>query len=83
MPEHLITSASKLIRNLYIQPEIFPTADGTIELEYEKANGDYLEIQISGNGTCEVFKRSSGSEEYFNAQDDCSSNNALAEAFYV
>ena len=80
LPEYLITSASKLIRNLRIQPEIFPTADGTIQLEYEKDNGDYLEIQISCNGRCEVFKRSGVNEEYFSVQDDSNSINALAEA---
>lgn len=31
---------------LKYQPEIFPTARHSIQLEYEKANGDYLEIEI-------------------------------------
>lgn len=82
LPEGLITKAGELIRELQVQPEIFPTADGTIQIEYEKDNGDYLEFQFSGNGTCEVFRRMNGKEEYFNALDDYSSINALTEAFY-
>lgn len=82
LPERLIISAGELIRKLRIQPEIFPTADGTIQIEYEKDNGDYLEFQFSGNGTCEVFKRFGGNEDYFNAQDNSDSINAIVEAFY-
>lgn len=42
LPEYLIISASELIRKLRIQPEIFPTADGTIQIEYEKDNGESI-----------------------------------------
>ena len=82
LPEELIASAGELIKKLLIQPEIFPTADGTIQFEYEKENGDYLEFQFTGNGTCEVFRRIHGIEEYFNAPDNCNSINAISEAFY-
>ena len=83
IPEHLILSASRLLRKLDFQPEIFPTSAGTLQLEYEKDNGDYLEFQFSGNGSCEVFRCIDGSEEYFNSLDNHNTINALVEDFYI
>ena len=51
----LIRDAENVIRGICTQPEIFPTADDTIQLEFEKTDGSYLEIQISENDTYEVF----------------------------
>ena len=34
------------MRNLIHQPKIFPTGRQTIQLEYEKRNGDYLEFEL-------------------------------------
>ena len=80
--EQLIHRADNLIRRLYIQPEIFPTADGSIQIEYEKDNGDYLEFQFTGNGSCEGFMLKNGSEEYFHSQDNYRSINAHVADFY-
>ena len=82
LPDSTIFSAKNLIRNLFFQPEIFPTPDGTIQIEYEKDNGDYLEFQFDGQGTCEVFKSTGDNEEYFTSQDSSEAINALVEAFY-
>ncbi len=82
LPDSTIFSAKNLIRNLFFQPEIFPTPDGTIQIEYEKDNGDYLEFQFDGEGTCEVFKSTDNNEEYFTSQDSPEAINALVEAFY-
>ena len=80
--EQLINHANSLIRRLYIQPEIFPIADGSLQIEYEKDNGDYLEFQFTGNGSCEGFMLKNGSEKYFHSQDNYRSINAHVEDFY-
>jgi len=80
--EQLIHRANSLIRRLHIQPEIFPTADSSLQIEYEKDNGDYLEFQFTGDGSCEGFMLKNGSEEYFHSQDNYHSINAHVEAFY-
>ena len=82
LQKKLIALTADLIRKLYIQPEIFPTADGTIQLEFEKGNGDYLELQFSGKGLCDVFRLRGDNEEYFKSHDDSSSINHLVEEFY-
>ena len=56
LPRDTLYKAQRLIHVLNIQPEIFPTADGSIQMEFEKDNGDYLEFQFTGKGTCEVFR---------------------------
>ena len=80
--EQLIHRAKCLIHRLYIQLEIFPTANSSLQIEYEKDNGDYLEFQFTGNGSCEGFMFKNGSEEYFHSQDNYLSINAQVEDFY-
>ena len=52
----LIDRIGSLIDILDIQPEIFPTAMGTIQLEYDNSRKDHMEIEISDdNGEADVF----------------------------
>lgn len=46
--ENIIQKALDFINSseLKYQPNVFPTARQSIQLEYEKSNGDYLEIEI-------------------------------------
>lgn len=52
-PANLIEKCANLISQLEVQPFISPTACGAIQMEYEKENGDYLELEIHQviNGT--------------------------------
>ena len=55
-PESFILKLEELISELEYQPKIFPTGRGTIQIEYKRDNGDYLEIELnedSGNVYCE------------------------------
>ena len=54
-PETLINNVSMLLDNLTIQPEIFPTALCTIQLEYDNSRRDHMEIEIGTNDKAEVF----------------------------
>ena len=78
----LIQSLSEFLQKLYKQPEIFPTADGTIQMEYEKENGDYLEFQFSDRSTCEVYMSKNKNENYFSIDRNPEQFNKLINNFY-
>lgn len=82
IPYDTLHRAQHLIHALHVQPEIFPTASGAIQIEYEKDNGDYLEFQFTGEGACEVFRCIGDNEEYFRSLDNPESLNTLVEDFY-
>lgn len=42
----LISVSKKILRNIKRQPEIFPTANNSIQMEYELTDGSYLEFEI-------------------------------------
>jgi hypothetical protein len=63
--KELINLAWKKINDLEIQPQIFPVACGSIQFEYEKNNGDYLEFEIYAD-RIEVFKITDKNEEELN-----------------
>lgn len=51
----VLKRAESIIREIIEQPDLFPTADDSIQIEYEKSNGAYLEIQITNKESYEVF----------------------------
>ena len=51
----LITKVTNLIKNLTYQPDIFPTGEKSIQLEFENAKGDYLEFEIFENDDVQKF----------------------------
>ena len=51
----LIKKARDILVELYKQPEIFPTAAGTIQLEYDGPNNSYLEFQLHEEGQVDLF----------------------------
>ena len=74
MPSLLVDTVEALINKLVIQPEIFPTALGTIQLEYDNARRDHMEIEIGESELAEVFIVMFNGEELYesiavNAED--------------
>ncbi len=47
--ELLIEACKEIVRLVPVQPEIFPTAAESIQMEYEKASGEYLEFEVTDN----------------------------------
>ena len=79
----LIRKVRSMIKELVIQPEIFPTAMQTIQLEYDNSRRDHMEIEISLNDTAEVFVSPYIGEEFFESiPADAASINRRMEAFY-
>ena len=53
--KELIEKVKRILLELYIQPEIFPTALQTIQLEFDNSRHDHMEIEIGASDTAEVF----------------------------
>jgi hypothetical protein len=54
--KELISKIKGIIYYLEYQPEIFPTACDSIQLEYEKDNGEYLEFELFENENLVVYR---------------------------
>lgn len=64
-----ILNTEKILRNLSVQPKVFPTGRQSIQLEYEKPNGDYLEFEIFESGVIEVLLIINNKEKEFTIAD--------------
>lgn len=64
-PKTFINKLSDVLMNMDIQPEVFPTALGTIQLEYDKDDGDYLEIEVKESFEAEVYRLDPEDNETF------------------
>lgn len=60
--ESLINRCRESVKNLVHQPDIFPTADTSIQFEWEKTQGEYLEIELFENGLCKMACRDARGE---------------------
>ena len=52
----LVNKTRALIINLDKQPQIFPTADNSIQIEYDGADKSYLELQVTKHNQLSYFK---------------------------
>lgn len=55
--ESLIDRCSNLVRILKSQPCIFPTAQESIQFEWETDNGEYIEVELFENGVNVITMR--------------------------
>ena len=78
----LIEKIKYLVLHLDIQPEIFPTACDSIQFEYEKENGEYLEFELFDN-RLKVFTMDSDGNDYsYNIDTDINKINEVINKFY-
>lgn len=81
--KELIEKVSQILDDLMIQPEIFPTALGTIQLEYDNSRKDHMEIEIGESETAEIFiVKFNGEELYEEIQTDANEINKRMGSFY-
>ena len=81
--KQLISMIRRIITALDVQPELFPTACDSVQFEYEKENGAYLEIVINLEDTWEVFEVSSdGQEKYSSIEADVEAIAKVVNSFY-
>ena len=58
----LINRCRMLLMSFENQPDIFPTAQDSIQFEWETPAGDFLEIEVFEDGSCTVYGQRSGFE---------------------
>jgi hypothetical protein len=81
--DNLITKARNLIMFLKIQPEVFPTACESLQLEYDKADGAHMEIELTESEDAEVFVvDSKGRESIINISASIEAINKVVSDFY-
>lgn len=51
----LVNKVIALVKTLSFQPQIFPTAEESIQLEFDNDKGDYLEFELFENNTIRKF----------------------------
>ena len=79
----LIDKVTKLVSELDIQPEIFPSAAGTIEFEYGNSRRDFMGIEIGPSGEAEVFiVMYNGREIFESIETTASAINERVRRFY-
>ena len=80
--KQLIARVKDLIGALDVQPEIFPLSYGSIQMEYEKEDGSYLEIEINLNDIWDVFElNENGEKSLFSIAADAEAINKVAKDF--
>ncbi len=79
----IVNKTKTLIINLEKQPQIFPTANDSIQIEYDGENKSYLELQITKHNELSYFKVDKLGKEN-SGTIPCSSFalNTLVEEFY-
>lgn len=56
IPKKLVNKAKSLVMSLETQPQVFPTANNSIQIEYDGSDGSYLEFQISKKKELEYYR---------------------------
>lgn len=78
-----ISKVRRIITALEVQPELFPTACDSVQIEYEKEDGSYLEIEINSEDRWEVFEiNNEGKERLFSISADIEAINKVVNSFY-
>lgn len=77
----IIKKVTELLPALAIQPQLFPTACDTIQFEYEKPNGDYLEFTVGNDMVSAYMMDPQGHEDYY-YHVDVNMINKLIRKFY-
>ena len=54
--KRLVNKAKSLIINLETQPQIFPTANDSIQFEYDGENNSYLELQVTKKNNLSFYE---------------------------
>lgn len=79
----LISKVRNIIIFLKIQPEIFPTACESLQLEYDKQDGSHMEIELTESENAEVFVVDNmGCERIINIQASIETINKVVNDFY-
>lgn len=79
--QDIISEANKLIMLLNFQPSIYPTANDSIQFEFENSNDDYLELELFEGGRLKMFIMRAD-ESCDNRDIDINTVNEVLSKFY-
>ena len=80
----VIKAVRKLLMGMEYQPEIFPTACGTIQFEYDGDNNSYIEFEIGASDFIEVFLiDKKGESRKYQIKNDLESVEKEVKTFYA
>ena len=83
IPKKIVNITKTLIINLDKQPQIFPTANDSIQIEYDGENNSYLEVQVTKKSSLEFYKVDRlGEEKNGSIPVSSFALNELIEEFY-
>ena len=83
IPKKIVEKTKTLILNLEQQPQIFPTANDSIQIEYDGDNNSYLELQVTKQNSLSYYLvDKSGKEMTGNIPFSSFALNALVKEFY-
>lgn len=81
--DSLIAKVRNLVMFLEIQPEVFPTACESLQLEYDKADGSHMEIELNESENAEVFLvDDNGCESVISIRASIEAINKVVSDFY-
>lgn len=81
--KELVKEAKRITKALRMIPQVYPTADGTLQFEYEKKDGSYLEISLSDSETVGVFEISKDkTEKEYQIEKTVSAIDGIVKNFY-
>ena len=84
VPRKIINKTKTILINLDRQPQIFPTANDSIQIEYDGENKSYLELQVTKKNMLSFYKvDKSGKETEGAIPVSSSSINTLVEEFFA
>lgn len=84
IPISLVSRMYALINILHHQPELSPTARSSIQFEYDKDNGDYLEFEMFESGKIAAFFLGAGGNSKILdvSYDNPQKINEVVDSFY-
>ncbi|MFD2074645.1 hypothetical protein [Geobacillus jurassicus] len=80
--DKLIEKVFSVIHTVIKQPKLFPTARDSIQLEFEKENGDYLELELFENNINIFISYADGREMETSIPYDVREINRIIVDFY-
>lgn len=81
--DQLVQKAIEIVKSFSVLPEVYPISDGRIQFEFEKANGEYLEFEISESQAVNVFTiTADGFEQEYQIDSDADRLARIVADFY-
>ena len=82
IPTHIILAGKKLLQAISVQPEVFPTAAESIQFEFERSDGSYLELELRSEGICVYSTSTDGTECEYTEEYSIDIIKEIVENFY-